>query len=107
MIVYTLKNSNDFIKLLELSNTRLLILDFTAEAWCAPCRQLSKLLKDLPDNDNIYIVKIDIDEFGDIANKFDITSVPTLVFVKSSIVQKVINGVPDMQKMIELINNYV
>jgi len=106
MITYALKNSDDFLGILELSKSRLIILDFTA-SWCGPCKQLAKLLKSLPDSESVNVVKINIDEFTDITNKFDIVSVPTLVFVKSSIVKKIIKGVPEQREILEMINNYV
>ena len=64
----------------EISDGRVLV-DFFA-TWCGPCRQVGPILEDL-DNDpafGVQIVKIDVDEAGDIAALFGIQSIPTFIY---------------------------
>jgi thioredoxin 1 len=75
-------NSSDFkVKVAEASTP--LVVDFFAE-WCGPCKMLSPVLESLaPEFEGkLEIVKVDIDEAGDIAQEYGVTSVPTIVVIK-------------------------
>ena len=60
----------------------LVLVDFYAD-WCGPCKMLSPLLEEINSEDeNIKIVKVNVDNSQFLANYFDIKSVPTLVLLK-------------------------
>jgi thioredoxin 1 len=61
-----------------------LVVDFFAE-WCGPCKMLSPVLENLAAeyDGKLEIVKVDIDEAADVAQQYGVTSVPTLVVIKS------------------------
>lgn len=59
----------------SLINKDLVLVDFFA-TWCGPCKMLSPVLESL---ENIDVVKIDVDECPDLARKYGIMSVPTLM----------------------------
>lgn len=64
----------------ELINTKeTIIFDFFA-SWCGPCRMLSPILEEIEAEEGFKVVKIDVDEFGELAERFGITSIPR-VFV--------------------------
>ena len=65
------------------------IADFWAE-WCGPCKMIAPILKDLAKDykDKIKIAKIDVDAEGELAQQFNIVSIPTiLVFSKGQVVK--------------------
>lgn len=57
------------------------LVDFFA-TWCGPCRMVAPILEELDadENFNVQIVKVDVDEAGDIAMMFGIQSIPTLIY---------------------------
>ncbi len=59
------------------------LVDFSA-AWCGPCRQLSPIIDDLAKEyaGRIKVGKVDIDQSQEVAGKYGIMSVPTVLFFK-------------------------
>lgn len=72
----------------------LVLIDFWA-TWCGPCRMqapiLEKLSVEIPE-DELKIVKIDVDENPNTARQFGIMSIPTLLFKKNGQVVKQVAG---------------
>ncbi|XWS37561.1 hypothetical protein CRYUN_Cryun19dG0054000 [Craigia yunnanensis] len=63
--------------------SRLVILYFTA-TWCGPCRVISPLYTSLAAKyAKVVFLKVDIDEARDVAARWNISSVPTLFFIKN------------------------
>ena len=66
----------------ELVNNNLVLVDFFA-TWCGPCKMLGPVLEDLAsDRADVQIVKVDVDEATDLARKYGVMSVPTLILFK-------------------------
>ncbi len=77
------------------------VVDFWA-AWCGPCRAVAPILNKLEqDNDNVVLVKVNVDENQDVAGLLGIQSIPTLMFFKDGAMNKepIVGVVP--QKAIE------
>lgn len=79
----------------------LVLIDFWA-TWCGPCRMqgpiLDKLSEELPE-DELKIVKMDVDENPATARDFGIMSIPTLLFKKDGQVVKQLAGVHTAQQI--------
>jgi len=68
-------------------STGLTLVDFWAE-WCGPCKMIAPILDDVADEyaDRLAIKKLNIDENPNIAQKFGIRSIPTLMLFKDGAV---------------------
>tara|TARA_Y100000816_G_scaffold178615_1_gene129052 strand:+ start:417 stop:740 length:324 start_codon:yes stop_codon:yes gene_type:complete len=64
-------------------NKDTLIIDFWAE-WCGPCKLLSPIIEELAKEfeGKIYFAKVNLDNNQDLAMKFSIRSIPTLLLFK-------------------------
>ena len=71
------------------------LVDFWA-TWCGPCKQLGPVIDEIADERNdIKVVKVDVDENQELAESFNIMSIPTLiVFNNGEVVNKQVVGVP-------------
>jgi thioredoxin 1 len=60
------------------------VADFWAE-WCGPCRMIDPMLKEIAKAypDTLKVAKINIDEEPDLAMRFSVSSIPTLIFFKN------------------------
>jgi thioredoxin 1 len=81
------------------------VADFWAE-WCGPCKMIAPMLRELATQykDKIKIAKIDVDAQVELAQQFNIVSIPTiLVFSKGKVVKQQIGAVPRqaLEKMIK------
>lgn len=67
----------------KVSGTIPLAVDFFAE-WCGPCKMLSPVIESLAPEfaGKLDIVKVDIDAEQELAQKYGVTSIPTIVFFK-------------------------
>ncbi len=77
-VVNVTKDNFESVKASE----KTVLLDFYAD-WCGPCRMVSPLVDEIAEECPEYFVgKINVDEEGELAAAFGVTSIPTLVVMK-------------------------
>ena len=71
--------SSTFDEAIRGSQTPILV-DFWAE-WCGPCKQIAPVLAEIAseNKDKITVAKLNVDDHGDIASRFGVMSIPTLI----------------------------
>lgn len=76
------------------------LFDFYAD-WCGPCRRQGPILEDLKKKmgDRVDIRKIDVDANMDLANKYGIRVVPTLIIEKDGRVVHTLEGVTSAESL--------
>lgn len=81
-----------------------ILVDFFAQ-WCGPCRMLSPILEEIASDfeGKARIGKIDIDEEINLATKFQVTSIPTLILFKNGKEIDRIVGLKDADSLKKLI----
>lgn len=66
-----------------LRSDKKVLIDFYA-TWCGPCKVLSPIVEEIAkENDDIKVVKIDVDEEEELANKYGVISIPTLIVIEN------------------------
>jgi thioredoxin 1 len=90
-----------------IQSDKLVIVDFWAE-WCGPCKMIAPLLdevaRELPDK--VKIVKINVDQEQQLAQKYGIYNIPTLLFFKGGAVREQVVGTAAKKVLIEKINSH-
>ena len=76
MEIIHLENEKDFVELIKEDK---ILIDFFA-TWCGPCKMLSPILEKV--ESNLKVVKVDVDEFEDLAREYGVMSIPTLVVLE-------------------------
>ena len=79
-----------------LQDSKLVIVDFWA-TWCGPCRMLSPILDEVEEEmaDQISVVKVNVDDADEVAARYRIMSIPTLLFFKNGeMVDKTVGAMP-------------
>jgi thioredoxin 1 len=76
----------------EIPTTGLVIIDFFA-TWCGPCKKIAPVYEELAKKyDTVTFLKVDVDESQEIASQFDISAMPTFVFLKNGAMFHKIEG---------------
>ncbi|MCO4811768.1 MAG: thioredoxin TrxA [Gammaproteobacteria bacterium] len=88
-----------------LQNSKAVLLDFWAE-WCGPCKMIAPLLDEVAGKyeDKLDVVKLNVDENPNVAQKFGIRSIPTLILFKDGAVQAQLMGAMPLRQLEEFLD---
>ncbi|PBC30074.1 Thioredoxin-2 [Apis cerana cerana] len=83
---------SDLKNQLEKAGDQLVVIDFFA-MWCGPCKMIGPKVEELSmEMEDVIFLKVDVDECEDIAGEYEITSMPTFVFIKNNKVLENFSG---------------
>lgn len=90
----------------EKKEKKIVVIDFMA-TWCGPCRIQDPILEDLKKKfgDKVEFRKIDVDKDNELANKYLIRAVPTLIIEKDGEIFKKYVGVISLKELEKTIGN--
>ena len=82
-----------------LKSEKLVVVDLFAE-WCGPCKVISPIIDEvsIEFEKEISVGKVDVDNNSEIANKYNIRNIPTILFIKDGqVVDKLVGSVQKKQ----------
>lgn len=104
-IVRTVSNETFEQDVLQ-SNTPVLV-DFYAD-WCGPCKVVGPLVEQLGDDyeGRVEVRKVDVDSDPELASRYGVRSIPTLILFKDGVVQDTVVGAVPRSKLVEVIDQH-
>ena len=95
-------NKNNFQNEI-MDSEKTVLLDFWAP-WCAPCRMVVPIIEEITgERPDIKVGKINLDEQPELASKFGIMSIPTLVVMKNGKIVQQVSGVRPKNAILEML----
>jgi len=97
----------DFAAEVEGSSTPVLV-DFWAE-WCGPCRMMNPVLEEYQSEHDgaVRVVKLNVDENPETAQRFKVLSIPTMLLFKDGAVVKQLVGAMPKPRLTDSLNEWV
>ena len=85
-----------------------LLVDFWAE-WCGPCKMIAPVLEDIAREhpDRIQIAKLNVDDNPNVARRFDVMSIPTLLLFADGEVKKRLVGAKGKAQLLEELAEFI
>jgi len=82
-MVKKLANMEEFNGELANAGSKLVVVDFFAE-WCGPCKMIAPKIEELSSQkSDVVFVKVDVDENEEAAAQYNISAMPTFIFIKN------------------------
>ena len=96
-------NKDNFEELV-IKSDKVVLLDFYAD-WCGPCKMIAPTIHEIAEEHDEYVIgKVNVDDDPEIAQAFDIVSIPTLIVMKDGKVANTTVGVRTKAQILEILN---
>ena len=91
-----------------IQSTKPTLVDFYAD-WCGPCKVMSPIIEQTKNSlgDESTVLKINIDNNAEVARKYQIRSIPTLLIFKEGEVVWRQSGVPQKEMIVESVKKFI
>ena len=98
------KVNNETFETQVLQNTKPVLVDFYAD-WCGPCKMLAPVMEEIAAaSDEYEVFKLNVDEASEIAARYGVMSIPTLIAFKGGKVAGKTVGVQNKQTILKLLD---
>ena len=86
----------------------MVVVDFWAE-WCGPCKLIAPVLAELAAEhpDTLRVTKVNVDDSPDVARRFEIMSIPTLMLFKDGVAKKRLIGAKGKQQLLRELQEFL
>ena len=100
------KLSNENFNKEVLNSEKPVLVDFWA-TWCGPCKMIAPIISEISEefNKKVKVGKVNVDEEKELAIKYGISSIPTLVIFKDGKIAKTLIGFRPKEEIKEVLNN--
>ena len=90
-----------------LNSEKTVIIDFYAD-WCGPCKMFSPIIESVAnENEDVKVVKINVDNAQDLAIKYQVMSIPTTVIIQNGKEVDRAVGIISKSDLLEMVKKYV
>ncbi|QNU65919.1 thioredoxin [Ruminiclostridium herbifermentans] len=97
--------TNETFDEIVLKSDKPVVVDFWA-TWCGPCRMVGPIMDELAEDfdGKVQIAKVNVDDQGELAAKFKIMSIPTILTFKNGELAEKVVGVRSKEEFSDMIN---